>query len=128
MAEQPEAKYGLSTNLFVTRKASGESIVLGGIAADESRWIRILSYRAAQLLWLQLTRLLYPEKAEEMAAWTTTAPIRDASLPTVTTHIDVNEVDEGYELAGWAHRRIVWTALLAEVEARRFWALLDETL
>ena len=129
MSGKPKAMYGMTVNLFVTRKANGEALVVGGIGENDTRWVRILSYRAAQILRFQLARLLFPDQAEEMSAWTTTAPIRDASLPTVTSHATIEKMsDDTFELAGWSDRDIIWVAYLSQEEAQRFWSALDGAL
>ena len=129
MSDKPKAMYGLTTNMFVTKKANGEALVVGGVGENDTRWVRILSYRAAQILRFQLARLLFPEKAEEMSAWTSTAPIRDASLPTVTSHATFEKMPEGiYELAGWSDRNVIWVAYLSEDDAQLFWTALEDAL
>ncbi|NJL56105.1 hypothetical protein HC928_13690 [bacterium] len=94
--------YGLSRDLFVAPKSQGETIVVGGVSGDTSRWVRILSKRAAQLLLFQLTQILDPDKARHMNAGVTTAPMRDLNRPTITTHMAVDERPEGgYRIIGW---------------------------
>ena len=101
MADTPKQQYGLSTNLFVSRKRGGESLVVGGVGEDESRWTRVLSQRAAQMLWYHLTQLLFPEKSDMVTALVSTAPLRSDSLPTITTHMTVDMRDDGgYDIAG----------------------------
>ncbi len=128
MAQNPGHAYGLSKNLFVFRKASGDSIVVGGEVADASRWTRVLSQRAAQMLWFNLTQYLYPEKADAVTALITTAPLRSADLPTITTHTSVDKASDGiYEITGWVGSQ-TWSVTLDEAEAQRFWTTLDSTL
>jgi hypothetical protein len=128
MANGPDQNYGLSTDLFVNRKRTGESLVVGGVGEDESRWTRVLSQRAAQMLWHQLTQLLFPEKSEMVTALVSTTPLRSDSLPTVTTHITVDGHDNGiFDIVGWVGEH-TWLAQLTEVEARRFWKALDVAL
>lgn len=128
MTQQPGQSYGHATNLFVTRKASGDSIVVGGIAQDSSRWARVLSQRAAQMLWFNLTQLLYPDQSDKVNALITTAPLRGADLPTITTHTTVDKTDDGsYEVTGWIGS-YTWRLTLDEAEAFRFWKALDGAL
>jgi hypothetical protein len=128
MSQEMKNSYGLSSNLFVSRKASGDSIVMGGIAADSSRWTRVLSQRAAQMLWLHLARLLYPDKADMLTAIITTAPLRDSTRPTITTHMTVESGDDGnYEIAGWIDG-LAWYAQINLPEATQFWSALDIAL
>ena len=128
MTVEPNRAYGLSTDLFVHRKSSGESIVVGGTAEDKSRWTRVLSQRAAQMLWFYLTQLLFPEKSDMVTALVTTAPLRSADLPTVTTHTTVDRTaDGGFEIMGWVGDQ-TWLVRLNSDETRRFWSALDIAL
>lgn len=129
MDDETKQGYGFSTEMFVTRKANGESIVVGGVAADTSRWIRILSHRAAQLLWFQMTQMLHPEKASSTTMSVMTAPMRDANRPTITTHMDVDKLtdDDGFNITGWAGDKR-WEANLTPDEVERFWLALSNAL
>lgn len=128
MNDRTKFTYGLSTNLFVSRKTGGESIVVGGVAEDTSRWTRVLSQRAAQMMWFNLTRLLFPEKSDLVTALVTTAPLRAENMPTITTHISVTEAGDGaYEISGMVGEQ-VWWMRLNDHEARRFWTALDIAL
>lgn len=125
--EAPTA-YGFSTGLFATRKVNGDSLIVGGIAADDSRWVRILSYRAAQLLWFQLTQMLYPDKGTAVTTSLTTAPMRNAGLPTITTHITVENLRNGcYGITGWVGSK-TWHADLTQDETAQFLIVLDHAL
>lgn len=127
MPDEHQFKYGLSTDLFVTRK-SNESIVVSGVASDTSRWVRILSYRAAQLLWFQLAQMLHPEQAKASTTVVTTAPMRDAALPTITTHTTVEKLQSGsYEITGWFGDK-AWRASVSGEDVERFWSALDKAL
>lgn len=128
MVSEPGHAYGLSKNLFVSRKASGDSIVIGGIAEDASRWTRVLSQRAAQMLWFNLTQLLYPDQSGKVNAMITTAPLRGTDLPTITTHTTVDQLDQNsYEVTGWVGNHN-WTLRLEHQEALSFWSALDSAL
>jgi hypothetical protein len=126
--EQPKRTYGLSSNLFVSRKAGGESVIVGGTAEDNTRWTRVLSQRAAQMLWFHLTRFLFPEKSAMVTALVTTAPFRGSDMPTITTHMTVDKLpDGGFEIAGWVGEQNWWVRL-SDYEAQRFWTALDIAL
>lgn len=128
MSHQPNTSYGLSNSLFVSRKAGGESIVIGGIAEDAARWTRVLTQRAAQMLWFNLTQLLFPDKSDMVTAMVMTAPLRSTDLPTITTHVTVDKLDTGnFEVTGWVGNH-TWILLLDQIEARRFWTALDIAL
>jgi hypothetical protein len=126
--EKPAGSYGFCTGLFVTRKAGGDSFIIGGVAEDSSRWTRVLAQRAAQIIWQYLGKILYPERTAEATAFIATAPFRNADAPTITSHAAVDKTTEGmYQLQGWAGDK-VWSALLSEDEARTFWNALDHAL
>ncbi len=129
MSEQQKDGYGFSTDLFVTRKSNGESIVVGGTSADTSRWIRILSNRAAQLLWFQMSQMLHPEETKGTTMNMMTAPMRDTNRPTITTHMDVKKLDEneGFNLTGWVGDK-QWNVHLNNSEVERFWSALSNAL
>ncbi len=120
--------HGLSTDLFVSRKESDHTLVLGGMGQEEKRWVHVMTQRAAQILWFRLTQLLYPDKAEMVTGLASTAPLRSVSSPSVTTHVDiVRSGDDQYTLVGWILRNN-WRVQLSEMEARRLWAALDLAL
>lgn len=128
MAENTKQVYGLSTNLFVSRKAHGDSLVVGGIGENENRWTRVLSQRAAQMLWYHLTRQLFPEKSDMVTALVSTTPLRGDHMPTITTHMTVETRDEGgFDIVGVVGEQ-TWWVRLTEYEARRFWTALDIAL
>jgi hypothetical protein len=127
---QPEIgrSYGLSSNLFVSRKASGDSLVVGGMAEDSSRFARVLSHRAAHMLWFSMARLLFPEKSDMVTALAVTAPLRHAGLPTITDHMEVSRTEPGnIDVFGWVNQQ-TWFLRLTDYEARRLWTALDIAL
>ena len=127
MANEPSRSYGLSTNLFVSRKTGGEAIVIGGVAENNARWTRVLAKRAAQMLWFFLTRYLFPEKSDMVTGLASTAPMRAANLPTITTHVSVEKQDNTYKVSGSIGEQ-VWQMHLSEFEANRLWMSLDIAL
>jgi hypothetical protein len=128
MTEESNQSYGLSANIFVSRKVSGDTVIVGGLAADSSRWTRVLSQRAAQMLWFHLAKLLYPDKSEKIRALIATAPLRDSTRPTITTHMTVDKLANGeYGITGWINGQS-WEAQFESPEAQRFWSALDIAL
>jgi hypothetical protein len=120
--------YGLSTDLFVSRKESDQTLVLGGVGQEEQRWVHVMTQRAAQVLWFKLTTLLYPDKSDMVTGLAATAPLRPPGGPSVTTHVEVvKTTDAQYTLVGWVERN-TWRVTLTELEARRLWASLDLAL
>jgi hypothetical protein len=112
--------------MFVTRKAAGETFVLGGMAQNATLWTRVLSQNAVYRLWFRLTHFLFPDRADEITARLDTTPLRDALLPTITTSLELDRLENGrYEIVGWVGG-LTWTAHLDAREAHRLWAALDE--
>lgn len=121
-------QYGLSTDLFVSRKDSDHTLVVGGVGQESERWVHVMTQRAAQILWFKLTNLLYPDKSEMVTGLATTAPLRAPSSASITTHVEVvKSSDTQYTLVGWVERN-TWRVILSEIEARRLWASLDLAL
>jgi hypothetical protein len=117
--------YGLTANMFVTRKAAGETYVLGGMAQNATLWTRVLSQNAAYRLWFRLTQGLFPEHADQITAHLDTTPLRDSLLPTITTSVELERLDNGrYELVGLSGG-LTWTAQFDVREAHRLWESLD---
>ena len=126
--EPKKELHGLSTDLFVSRKESDHTLVLGGMGQEEKRWVHVMTQRAAQILWFRLTQLLYPDKAEMVTGLAATAPLRSMPGPSVTSHVEiVRSGDDQYTLVGWILRNN-WRVQLSELEARRLWAALDLAL
>jgi hypothetical protein len=120
--------YGLSTELFVSRKESDQTLILGGVGQGDQRWVHILTRRAAQVLWFKLTLLLYPDKATVVTSLAVTAPLRAATVAAITSHVEVVKSPEGpYTLIGWVERD-TWLVQLTEGVARGLWAALDLAL
>ncbi len=120
-----ERAYGYTTNWFVMNRlgAHGGSIVVGGIDMRGERWTRLLSHRAAHMLWFQLTLLLFPERVEWLAPMDT-LPIRDSKLPTITNQFIVERLEGGViEVTGIANGSR-WTAKLLEADSLGLWAAL----
>jgi hypothetical protein len=125
--EKPAASYGYCKELFAMRKG-GDSLIVGGVAEDASRWTRVLTQRAGQAVWLYLIKFLFPESAEGANTLIATAAFRQADAPTITSHAVVDKAKDGtYTLRGWAGEKL-WSAQLQEDEAINFWIALDKAL
>jgi hypothetical protein len=75
--------YGLTSEIFASRRDEGETIIVGGVGAESNRWTRVLTRRAAHHLWFQLTRLLFPEKSPQVTGMAQTARHHRRSRPTL---------------------------------------------
>jgi hypothetical protein len=120
--------YGLSSNVFVAPKVNTQAVVIGGIGEDTGKWTRVISLRAAQLLWFHLTQQLFPDKAAQVTAAVHTAQARGFEMPTITTHVTVDRLDGGQlEITGWVGEQ-TWAARLTPIESQRLWNALDIAL
>jgi len=121
--------YGLTHDCFASSKASGETVVMGGIGAHSDRWARVLSRRAAHQLWFQLTRLLFPDKSLQVTAMAKTAPLSASNKPQVTTTLEVLPSPHGdsLDVIGWIGEDTWWCRLDGQT-ARKLWAALDVVL
>jgi len=121
-------QHGFSTGLFVSRKDSEQTLVVGGVGEGDRHWSHVMTQRAAQILWFKLTRLLYPDKADVVTGLAATAPLHAPPTSSVTTHVEVvRSAQAQYTLVGWVQRD-TWKVLLTEEEARHLWAALDVAL
>lgn len=120
--------YGISTDIFVARKSLDDTLVLGGVGVEYGRWTRVLTQRAAQQLWFNLTGLMFPEKAQRVTGIAVTAPLRSQARPTITSHLEVTRTADNFiEVIGWAGQD-TWWFRLSEQEARVLWTKLDLAL
>src|SRR4051812_20737582 len=81
--------YGLTQDIFASRKSNGDTVIVGGVGLETNRWARVLTRRAAHQLWFELTRLLFPEKSAKVTSLVETAPLRSTDQPAVTTHLEI---------------------------------------
>jgi len=120
--------YGISTELYIVSKPNTDAFVIGGLVEDLSRWTRVLSTRAAHMLWFHIARLLMPEQMEQVTTVFNTTPLRSAVLPTITNHCTVERLNDAYlEITGWAGEQS-WTVHVTNEEATNFWTTLDKLL
>ncbi|MBE2268535.1 MAG: hypothetical protein IAE80_09930 [Anaerolinea sp.] len=120
--------YGRTHDVYIVRKGGNDTYVMGGIAQDGSKWTRVLTTRAAQMLWFHLARHLFPSDADDVTSILPTAGMRGIDLPSITQHAVIQALDHatieviGYTSAG------TWTADLAHDEIQRFWESLDQAM
>ncbi len=127
----PQSSPGFSANLFANRNAHDDTVMIGGIDPNETEWVYTLTKRAARSLWFDLTRLLFPEKSDEVIAQVATVPSlppRNPDKPYLTSHTFVTaRPDGGCEISGWIGEP-AWSVRLSAYEVYRFWAALDMAL
>jgi hypothetical protein len=127
----PEPTAVCAANLFASPNRSGETILIGGLMPNETEWVQTLTCRAARALWFELTKLLFPDKSDEVIGHVATMrslPPFQAEVTTVTTWTFVSEREGGGVLvSGWMGKP-GWSLHLSAFEVYRFWAALDSAL
>lgn len=124
----PTQDYGYTAHLFAAQKPNSDSIVIGGFSEFRLRWTRVLTPRAAQMLWFRLAQGLYPESSSTLIARVSTAPMRSPLLPTITSQVQVDSLESGdFEVSARSGAQD-WTFRLNPLEAGKFWHQLDRVL
>ena len=125
---------GEATDVFVTLKpGTHDAILINGVASDGTRWVRVVTSGAAQVLWFRLAHILFPRAAEQITHRTSTAVLRKADAPTITSTFEVLE-DEGV-LNGELTIQVVgiggleeWCIQITPETGKELWASLEKTL
>jgi hypothetical protein len=132
MLPETEFAHGFSTSLYARRgEGDQKGIIIGGKGDDETDWTYTLTTRAAQSLWYDLTRLLYPERSGEVIANVSTMrsmPKLTQEAASETTHTFVRPIDAGGVLIEGIQGNFAWTVQVSAVEIYRFWAEMDKAL
>ncbi len=120
--------YGLTNEILADRRGNGDAIIVSGVSSDCVQWAQVLTPRAAQQLWGQLTRLLFPEKSPQVFGLVKTAPL-SSPVPSATTRFEVlwNAETRLYDILGWVDSE-TWWFRVNEQNAHRLWAALDLAL
>ena len=120
-----------AASLFARETGADRSIMIGGLGDDEMDWTHTLTRRAALGLWYDLTRLLFPDKSDEVIAQVSTlramprvgtGPLDETAIVLVTAVSDGSCLLEGWSGAS------SWQLHLNVYEIYRFWAALDSAL
>ncbi len=119
--------YGYSLELYIVRKGGGDTFVLGGVAQDGTRWTRVLSKRAAQMLWFHLARHLFPADADDVTASLPTAIMRGINLPSITQHMVIEPLAEGIDVIGYTSAGM-WAVQVNDSESQKLWTALDQAM
>ncbi len=121
---------GFIAGVFAHQIGFDQSVMING-ADDEADWSYTLSHRAALGLWYDLTRLLFPEKSDQVIAQVSTLrplPRTDADDLELTAVVFVTALAEGEcQLEGWTGASS-WQLRLNTYAIYRFWAALDAAL
>lgn len=121
-----------AANLFASRGVQDDTIVIGGLMPDETQWTQTLTHRAARALWVEMTKLLFPDKSAQVIGHVATLPslppFQDDDESNLTTWAFVRILDEGgCEISGWKGKT-GWCLHLNAYQVYRFWAALDVAL
>lgn len=128
LSADPHPHYGFSQHVFAFRKPNSTSLVIGGLSASRLRWTRVLSRRAAGCLWVYLAQMLEPTRVMPYIGLLDTSPMRESSLPTITSRVTVDALDEGgCEIVGQSGDQ-VWGVNMTDEHARLFWQALTLAL
>ncbi len=120
--------YGYSQDTFLIRRGVGDTYVFGGRSQDGSRWTRILSKRAAHMLWFHLARHLFPDDADDVTARLPTALFRGVNVPSITEHMLIEPLNTGgIEIVGSTSAG-TYSVQLGPSEVQRFWTLIDQAM
>jgi hypothetical protein len=113
---------------FFVHRVPGEDTLIAG--SMEGGWTRALSRRAAQSLWADLTRVLFPDKSPQIISLVPTVamtPVSD-NASNLTMHAALVQTDDGsYDVVGWAGTSS-WRVHLSHHEVHALWAELDVAL
>ncbi len=124
-------EYGRSIDVSVARKTDTDALVLSGVSSNTAadQWARLVTRRAAHLLWYRLTWALFPGKSAKVTGLAATAPLITAMPPTVTTHIEIVriETEQAFNVAGLSGSDH-WQFQIDDKTARQLWATLDIVL
>ncbi len=128
MTSSFQRSYGRTVSPFACLKPNSESVLLGGIGDDGERWTRVITSRAARLLWYHIGSMLDPERFAQHIIGLGTVPIRSAGLPNITSDFHIDFTDSGgCEVLGRGSGSD-WSALFEPESVRQLWTALDDLL
>lgn len=133
MSTQLKRNYGLLTHVFVSCKPNSHSVIMGAKSQEDGVWTRVLSIRAAHILWYELGSELYPEKFENIATNLATFMFRSINAPSITMDLSVerlqpkDQTQGEFEISG-RNAAITWTIQLNILDALHLWESLDALL
>ncbi len=125
MPTQFQRAYGLTFNFFAFRKPNSESVIIGGDGENSARWTRVLTGRAAKILWYQLGLTLFPARFETISPKFHTVPYRSSSQPSITSELQLEKLPSGFiEITG-SNGELHWCAQFDVTHGERLWDELD---
>lgn len=133
MSTQFKRNYGLLHHVFVSQKPNSNSVVIGANDPSGGLWTRVLSVRAAHILWYALGVDLFPEKFENISANLPTFMFRSVSAPSITMDLSIERLnakgeDQGdVEISG-RNAAIDWSIQLKNRDALHLWEALNALL
>lgn len=89
MSDNELKDMGMVTSMMVSKKPGVHESYLLRIEAEAGSLVRVLTRGAAQTLWFHLVNILYPDKADEFTTGVSTAMLRPADAPMITSWVEV---------------------------------------
>lgn len=121
---------GMVNNLAIIKKpGSSKKLLVVGQSEQHDRWVRIITWGAAQTLWFHLTHILYPRAADQLTPRAATAMLSDPDSPTVTTSFAASYDEEKgvISVRGIGGQR-PWVIRFPMHEGYELWASLEDIL
>lgn len=122
-------RFGMTRNIFAVSNRNGETIIVGGLDHQSRRWSRLLTRRAAHMMWFHLTTLLFPSKCSQVISMAQTAPLGPVQMHRLTTFLSLTRRADTHliEIFGQVGED-TWSCFLDDLNAQRLWASLDAML
>lgn len=130
MGEFSTIDLGLAKNIAIIRKPGTKDVLLFvGQSSDGERWVRTITFGAAQALWHYLTALLYPRAAHQLTQRAATAALTIPDSPTIVTTFAAQENKEkGLIEVRAIATEATWNLQFAKEEGYELWAALEDIL
>jgi hypothetical protein len=127
---------GLVTDLSAMQMpGNSNAVLISGTSPDHSRWVRVVTRGAAQVLWFRLAHILFPRAAEQITHRTSTAVLRSAAAPTITSSFEVLYEEEDEQEGEDALIQVIgiggieeWCIRFSPESAKQLWTSLEKTL
>src|SRR5574337_779791 len=95
MAHSRPSDLGFVSNLAVIKKPGSEDLLMMvGQSQQAGRWVKVITWGAAQTMWFHLTTFLYPRAAAQLTPRAATAVLRKNESPIVTPFLEVSNLED----------------------------------
>jgi hypothetical protein len=129
MSDNELKDMGMVTSMMVSKKPGAHESYLLRVEAEAGSMVRVLTRGATQTLWFHLVHILYPDKADEVTTGVSTAMLRPADAPMITSWVEVmhDESQQIIELTG-AGGAEAWTIQFTHEVGYGLWTSLERAL